>query len=127
MKIRIFFCFIVASGILLINSCEDKQALPAAIPPGCDTSGLTYSSGAGVMQQIINANCATNNCHVPGGSAPKDFSTYTGLIRDANGGTNSLFWQNLFVNRSMPPSSMPRLDLCTQAKFKQWLSIGIPQ
>jgi len=127
MKVKMLLCLFLTTLIFLVNSCEDKQALPSGIPPGCDTASLTYSIGAGVMQQIINANCATANCHVPGGTAPTDFTSYTGLQRDAGGGTNSLFWQNLFVNRSMPPASQPRLDLCSQAKLKQWILIGIPQ
>lgn len=129
MKVKVYMGIILMAMALFIYSCENKSIpLPStAVPNNCDTVSLTYSSGSNTMQAIINANCATGNCHVPGGTAPTDYTTYATMTRYITGGQSSSFWQYLFVNKTMPLSPQPPLDACTQAKFKAWLNAGAPQ
>ena len=128
MRIKTGIGLLMIAAVLIINSCENKSVpVPSGVPAGCDTSDLTYSSGNNMMQPIINAHCATANCHVPGGTAPTDYTTYSSLQTYATGGQSSLFWQYLFVNKTMPLSPQPSLDVCTQVKFKAWLNADAPQ
>jgi hypothetical protein len=125
MKIKFLSGLILLVVIALMYSCEKNSSAPAAFPLGCDTVKLTYS---GTMKVIINSNCGTMNssCHYPG-KTRGDFSTYTALKADATGGTNSMFWKYLFINKQMPLYPELPLDVCTSAQFKAWLLSGAPQ
>jgi hypothetical protein len=125
MRIKLLFIVTVLLGILSIGSCEKNTAAPATLALSCDTVKLTYNGG---MKVIINSNCGTMNssCHYPG-KTHGDFSTYATLIRDATGGTNSLFWKYLFITKQMPLYPELPLDVCTSAQFKAWLLAGAPQ
>lgn len=129
MKFKIGVGITVVAMILAMNSCENKSVpLPSGVPTNCDTSNLTYNSTpAATMQTIINANCAIGGCHVPGGTAPTDYTSYASLRPYARGGQSSQFWNYLFINKTMPLAPQPPLDACTQAKFKEWLIVGAPQ
>jgi hypothetical protein len=128
MKIKVFAGFVLLALILFMYSCENNQVpVPSGqLPAGCDTAKLTYSSGGNSMQVVINTYCAINGCHASGGAEP-DYTSYANLNRYATGGQNSAFWQYLFVNKTMPQSPQPPLDVCTQFKFKAWLMANAPQ
>ena len=115
---------------LFIPSCENKEVpmplSPKAGTASCDTTNLTYSSSSNTMKGIINTYCAISGCHVPGGSAPTDYTSYTSLKPYATNGTFTYF---LFGTSPplMPLTPRPPLDACIQAKFRAWLNAGAPQ
>jgi len=129
MKIRLIFGTIILSAVLLINACENRQALPStAISASCDTTNLTYSSGSNTMQAIINVQCGASNtsCHSPGSASGFDYSTYAGVYSNFQNGD---LYGSLF-------GRLPRMPLTPQAgwdpscmlpKFKAWMDLGCPQ
>ncbi|HTB06284.1 MAG TPA: hypothetical protein VK806_04965 [Bacteroidia bacterium] len=139
MKYRIILGLAVFVIMIAIYSCEKNVGYiagassgnPAPPPPACDTSNLTYSTGAGVIQPIINSQCATSTaCH--GAGAPKangDFSSYALIQLHASGGTSSPMYTNLVgpTSTPMPNVAQPGWDACDKAKLVQWLTIGAPQ
>ncbi|HEX2618409.1 MAG TPA: hypothetical protein VHL57_12760, partial [Flavobacteriales bacterium] len=63
----------------------------------CDTTNVTYALR---VLPIIQSNCATPGCHVPGGTGVGDFTTYAGLRAKVD---NGAFEANVFETRAMPP------------------------
>jgi hypothetical protein len=129
MKAKFIVGTILLLAVIIINSCEDKKGVVPFVlnATNCDTTKLRYSSDSNAMQPIINANCAgSTGCHVPGGTAPTDFTSYSGLQADASGGKSSQIYQHLFIIKDMPLGKPP-LDECTLTKFSVWLVAGAPQ
>lgn len=130
MKIKFLFGVLILSLVIIINSCEDKQgATPStSVPNSCDTTSLTYSSGANTMQAIINVQCATNNtsCHSPNSVSRYDYSTYAGIYSNYQ---NGMLYGALFGNLPhMPLTPQPGWDpSCMLPKFKAWINAGCPQ
>ncbi len=133
MKTKIFVGIIILLSVLIINACENKQAVAPLILSPCaeDTLRVTYSSDSNTMQAIINVQCGVNNssCHPAGGGASGyDYSTYAGI--DANY-KSGLLYSALFGNGSsvpkMPLSPTSTWDQCTLTKFKAWIDQGCPQ
>jgi hypothetical protein len=133
MRVKIFFCLTLIFFILLVNSCEDKAAMPTvSFPSNCDTTNLTYSSGSNTMKAIIDLQCATNNtsCHSPSGASRSDYSFYSAaLLANCQNGSliGSLFHGN---PNKMPLSPQPGWadsSECMLAKFKAWVNQGYKQ
>jgi hypothetical protein len=134
MKYRIVLGLALFVSVIAIYSCEKNVgyiASPSSTGPGaCDTAGLTYSSGAGVIMPIINAQCATSTaCHSAG--APKangDFSTYALVQLHASGGTSSAFYQHLTGTvQPMPNVPQPGWSACYKDQLVEWTLVGAPQ
>jgi hypothetical protein len=136
MKNKFLIGVAIIGAIITINSCDSEEnALPAPITPAnCDTSGMTYSSGAGApIQTIINAQCATSpSCH--GAGAPKaqgDFTNWgSGQFQSAiYGGQGSTMYQYLQPTYSTPMPSVPQpgWSECDRLKILAWLNAGDPQ
>ncbi len=130
MKTKIFVGLLFLSAIVIINSCENKQAAvaPVSFSSSCDTVNLTFSSDSNTMQAIINVQCgvSNNSCHSPSGASGYDYSTYAGIYANYQ---NGLLYGSLFGN-------LPRMPLTQQAgwdpscmlpKFQAWMNRGCPQ
>ncbi|HTB33142.1 MAG TPA: hypothetical protein VK808_14030 [Bacteroidia bacterium] len=141
MKTKVFLAMGLFGCILAINSCVNKEGvLPAGtgpggassgLPPGCDTTGYTYSSGTKTIQAIINAQCAVVGCHTAGDPGA-NYTTYGKLSIYATGGpAYSQFYQIMFnpatTNYPMPKTPQPGWDSCTKYKIKAWLIAGAPK
>jgi len=130
MKTKFIIGSILLLAVIIINSCEDKTAVPAISNSltNCDTARLTYSSDSNTMQAIINVQCGASNssCHAPHGASGYDYSTYAGI--DANY-TNGLLYGSLFGSLPrMPLTPQPGWDpSCMLPKFKAWMNRGCPQ
>ncbi|HWY98702.1 MAG TPA: hypothetical protein VNY36_06435 [Bacteroidia bacterium] len=127
---------IALSGLIFaINSCENKEALlpTISVTANCDTAGMTYSTGAGTIQAIINAQCATStSCH--GYGAPHlngDFSSWTSatFTNARTGGTSSQMWLRLQPTASLPMPNVPQpgWNACDRLRLETWLQNGAPQ
>ena len=132
MKTKLIIGSLLLLAVIIINSCENKEAaLPsvaANLSSSCDTTNLTYSSGSNTMQAIINVQCGAGNtsCHAPHGASGYDYSTYAGI--DANY-SNGLLYSALFGSlKNMPLTPQPGWDpSCMMPKFKAWMDSGCPQ
>jgi hypothetical protein len=130
MKTKFIVGIIVLLSVILINACENKQAvapLTVAVPNSCDTTNLTYSSGTNTMQAIINVQCGTSNtqCHSPGSISGYDYSTYAGIYSNYQHG---LLYGSLFGSLPrMPKIQQAGWDQCTIDKFRAWMDQGCPQ
>jgi hypothetical protein len=133
MKYKIIFGLALLVLVIFINSCEKNVGyvpVNGAPPPSCDTAGMTYSTGAGVIQTIVNTQCATTTaCHAAGSpKANGDFSTWAGVQSHASGGTTSQFYQHLTGTfQPMPNVQQAGWIECDRAKLVQWIMIGAPQ
>jgi hypothetical protein len=85
-------------------------------PPSCDTTVTTFS---GTINEIIQSRCATPGCHVPGGTGPGDFTTYSGLQPKLQDGS---FESQVLVNKAMPPTGT--LSTCDLNKIQKWVNNG---
>jgi hypothetical protein len=85
----------------------------------CDTTITNY---AGVVQPIIQANCATPGCHVPGGTGSGDFTTYAGLRSQVVSGRLVPSIRQQAGAIAMPPTG--RLSDCDIAKIVRWVDNG---
>jgi hypothetical protein len=136
MKYKIVFGLTLLVLVIVINSCEKNVGFVPGNgtganvpPPSCDTAGMTYSSGAGAIQTIINSQCAVPSCHAAG--APKangDFSTYANVYLHSSGGYSSAMYQHLTGTfQPMPNVLQPGWTECDRSKLVQWIMIGAPQ
>jgi hypothetical protein len=122
MRIKFIIGAIVLITVIIINACENKQAVVPAvvIASSCDTSNLTYNSGSNTMVAIINVQCGVGNtnCHAPGG--------YSGIYSNyQNGDLNGALFGSL---PHMPLQNQPGWDpSCMLPKFQAWMKRGCPQ
>jgi hypothetical protein len=133
MKTKIFVGLLFLSAIVIINSCENKQAAVAPVITSslCDTVNMSYSSTGDSMRAIINVQCGANNtsCHSYGSASTYDYTSYSGIYGNYQ---NGLLYQSLFGNGSqvpqMPLTQQPGWDpSCMLPKFKAWMDQGCPQ
>ncbi len=130
MKTKFFVGLLFFSAIVVINSCENKQAAvaPVMVSNSCDTTNLTYSSGSNTMQAIINVQCGATmrSCHGSGSISGYDYSTYAGIYSNYQ---NGLLYGALFGNLPrMPLTAQSGWDpSCMLPKFKAWMDAGCPQ
>jgi hypothetical protein len=119
---KISFLFKGLCIAVLLVSCENKigklePKAPPVPPNACDS--VKYNA---YIKPIINANCATPGCHVPGGGGNGDFTTYAGVSAKVSNGS--------FKNRVIGPGSpMPASGRLPQAKLDSiqcWLDKGAP-
>jgi len=82
----------------------------------CDTTNLTYNNG---IKALINGNCASAGCHVPGATSP-DLSTYTGVV------SNITRVKIRAIDQKSMPASAP-LPLCELSKLTAGINAGTPQ
>jgi hypothetical protein len=131
MKTKFITGFILLTAVIIINSCENKAALPnITVQCGDDTNKLTYSSDSNSMQAIINVQCGVGNssCHSPRGASGYDYSTYAGIYANYSNGllSEALFGKGASVPQ-MPLTPQAGWDICTLNKFKAWIDQGCPQ
>src|ERR1700721_2438635 len=96
MKTKIFAGLILLSAVIIVNSCENKQAVAPLVAGPCDTNKVSYSSDSNSMVAIIALQCGVNNssCHpAGGGSSGYDYSSYSGIYANYQ---NGLLYQALF-------------------------------
>ena len=105
-----FFLGFSSIAILLIACTNAKGPIPTVKTlSSCDTA-YWYT---GVIEPIITANCATSGCHDVNGSAPGDFTTYTGVkIYADNGQINNrvLVLKNMPSNKPLSDAQLARIS-----------------
>jgi hypothetical protein len=106
---------IAATAVLLTPGCyyDVEEEL---YPPSCDTSVTTFSA---TIEPIIQARCATPGCHVPGGTGPGDFTSYSGMQPALQDGS---FESQVLVNKVMPPTGA--LSSCDLNQIQRWVNNG---
>lgn len=130
--------FLVGIAIVIaafyLNACDSEEnAIPVVNVANCDTSGMTYSSGAGPIQVIINTQCATStSCHAAG--APKvngDFSNWNSpqfqLAISGGSGSNMYAYLQPTYSTPMPQTPQPGWSECDRLKLEAWLLANAPQ
>ena len=115
--------FLGLGPILVISSCtKDVGPDPSLIPKTlnvCDSVKFGTT-----IKPIIDASCATPNCHVPGGTGPGNFLDYNEILNRVQSG---LF--KSYVIDGVPeimPQGGPRLPNDQIEKIKCWLAAGAP-
>jgi len=130
MKTKIFVGLLLLSSIVIINSCENKQAAiaPVIVSNSCDTTNMSYNTTGDSMRAIINVQCGAynNSCHSSGSISGYDYSTYSGVYSNYQRG---LLEGALFGNLPrMPLTAQSGWDpSCMLPKFKAWMDAGCPQ
>jgi hypothetical protein len=89
-------CCLIWFGFLSIISCSRDSIEP--ITGDCDEI-ITYELH---IKSIINSTCSYAGCH--DGTAPGDFSTYSGLKPTTE---NGKFRKNVIIEQIMPPADAP--------------------
>lgn len=110
----------LCGAVLLLgtNGCyydNEAELYPSTY---CDTTLVTYATK---VVPIIQANCATPGCHVNGGQGSGDFTNYAGVKAKVDNGE---FQADVFVNKTMPPSSS--MSSCDIQVLKIWVDHGAP-
>jgi hypothetical protein len=131
MKNKLIVGSILLAAVIVINSCENKQAVAPLnnnLPGSCDTAKLTFSSDSNSMQAIINVQCGAANtqCHSSNSISGYDYTSYYGIYSNYQ---NGLLYGALFGNLPpMPKVAQPGWDpTCMLPKFKAWMNRGCPQ
>jgi hypothetical protein len=126
--IVLFFGAIIA----LTTACTQDK-LPEPMPGDeCMDLDATYN---GAIKEIIDQSCAVSGCHVTGGGAPGNFTSFAGLEGFANSGPNG-FRDRVIVLRSDPNVGMPPDFADASPKnltdeqleiFRCWADAGFPE
>ena len=85
------------------SSCTSDKLPEPMVGEECNEFDATYN---GDIKPIIDASCALVGCHVIGGGAPGNFTTYGGLADFANKEPNGL-WDRVIVMVDDPENGMP--------------------
>lgn len=115
------FIILGLSSVLFMSSCtKDVGPDPALLPKVLNCDSVKFST---TIKPIIDANCATPGCHVPGGSGPGDFTAFPDIALKVQSGA--------FKARVIDgtPGFMPavgRLPEDQIEKIKCWLNAGAP-
>jgi len=133
MKTRILFGLGLILAVIIINSCESKQAVApinVVVPGNCDTTKLTFSSGPNRMDSIINVQCGASlgSCHSPSSISGYDYTSYSVIYANYQKGW---LYSTIFEGTPNPMPKTPQpgwtTDPCLKDKFKAWIDQGCPQ
>lgn len=128
------FKVFVAVGLLIVvmgYGCNSDQLDEPKPAEDCINYDATYD---GEIKTIVDLNCAHSGCHISGGDAPGDFTTYNGMSSYMNDGG---IRESVIVLRNDPENGMPPnwdtndgpRDL-TEEEFKImqcWINAGYPE
>jgi len=129
-----YFRIVFAVGILIIGTqfaCNTDKLEEPKPNDDCINYDATYD---GEIQSIVDINCAHSACHVSGGGAPGDFTTYNGMSSYFNDGgiRESVVVLRNDTEHGMPPNwdtnDGPK-DL-TDEEFEImqcWINTGYPE
>ncbi len=123
MKLNFLFIALLLGTAFIMNSCGDDEEPMEE----CETTDLTYTNYAA---SILNASCATSNCHADGNegfarfslegyantSAAVSFGRIVGAINHDDG----------FLPMPYPIGS-EKLDQCDIDKLTAWINDGAPE
>ncbi len=128
---NIFLTFCVMCMVVMYSCTYDNLAPPIDPPVEfCDTIPATYDLN---MKALIDATCAYSGCHIAGGAAPGDYSTYAGIKPPLDDGRieNRVIFQRGDPVVGMPPdyaSAGPQnLTQMEIDMFTCWLEAGYPE
>ncbi len=107
----------MAIGITLMQSCYydvEEELYPDL--GTCNTEALTYENG---IKPLIDNNCATSGCHLPGQQPPalSTFQEVSGSISRLN--------VRAVEDKTMPPSGP--LSNCSIDQLRVWIAAGAPE
>jgi hypothetical protein len=114
--------FLGLFALIVLLSCENKigKLEPKVVAPANMCDSIKYNAH---IKPIIINNCAVPACHVPGGTGPEDFNTYSGVNNKVPFMKNRI---NSTTN-SMPPAthggkmSQSKID-----SIECWIDKGAP-
>ncbi|MEY3398411.1 MAG: hypothetical protein RL220_1005 [Bacteroidota bacterium] len=73
------------------------------------------------VKAIVDAKCATSNCHSTSGGQSPDFSVAANVI---SGGQDGSIEARVITEGNMPPSSSAQLSACELEMIQAWISQG---
>jgi hypothetical protein len=119
-----FFALVLALGSCNYDSLGDFTNTPTG-GGKCDTARtITYTKD---IQPLMVSSCNSNSrsCHAAGNFNGATLDTYTGVSSSVRSGKflSSIVWDG---KASRMPQSASKLDNCTIAKIKKWISKGYP-
>lgn len=82
----------------------------------CDSTNITWN---GQIRSIVTTNCATAGCHNATAAGGYDLSNYAGVKLMVD---NNRFLA--VIESGSMPKGAPKLDNCTIAKVRNWISNG---
>ena len=118
MKKSLYIILLFSLPGILLNACyydNEEELYPESF--NCNPGEVSYA----IIKPIIDANCATSGCHVPG-TGRKDLSTYQGMKDIVDDGRLN---DRVIIRQDMPPSGP--LSKCDIAKIEAWIEQGGPQ
>lgn len=126
--LTVFVLTVLVCFMFLEQSCE-SDSLPEPAPPTfCDTTEATYLT---TVKPIIDQSCAISGCHLPGTSAPGNFTFYVGLEGYFDG---DQLEQRIFLETDpllrMPPINSPPEAMLSQEQMdilECWIDAGYPE
>ena len=111
---------IVACLLLPQYACVNDK-LPEPMPAECDPIPVYDLE----VKPIVESNCSTPSCHDGSGNAPRNYTTYQGMLSTLENGSIS---DRVLVTLDMPPSyasfQMSAEDL---EVLRCWLENGFPK
>ncbi|MBK6549124.1 MAG: hypothetical protein IPG11_01745 [Flavobacteriales bacterium] len=108
-----------AMSILALNGCyyDNEEALyPGSF---CDTTNVTFANS---IEPFVQTNCATPNCHVPGGAGNGDLTVFANIASKVADGR---FLQSIRRENGvypMPPENA--VSACDLSKVEIWIAAG---
>ncbi len=115
MNCKLFLCAVVLS---LLSSCYYDNEEDLYPKEDVNNKEVTYSKN---IEPIINNNCATSGCHVPGGNGQGLLVTYDQVRAIALNGK----LKNRVIDRMDMPSSQP-LPAREMDMILTWINQGAP-
>lgn len=132
MKIKFAFLvllFACSFSIFFSTSCNKDKLPKVENPDFCDTIQVSYNLN---IKPIVDTYCAYAGCH--DGSAPGDYSIYSGLLSNLEAGTiedRVIDLHNTDNSQRMPPPyAVAGLDTIPQAEYEMlscWILTGYPE
>jgi hypothetical protein len=116
---NLFIIIIGLIGGLQACTYDKREIVTPNKPGGCDTSKLSYCS---TIKTIIDNNCNTSGCHVPGGGGTGDLTTYVGVKAKVDDQTLK---QRVIIIMDMPPAGP--LSANEIQKINNWITAGAPE
>ena len=118
-KKKLLPLLILLAGFYGCYNDNAEDLYPHITAANCDTANVTY---AGVIQPVIATNCVKSGCHLGVYPTGYDLSDYSGLAAVAGNGKLVAAIEHTGPNPM--PQDAPKLDDCTIAKIKKWVTEG---
>lgn len=124
MKIN-YLLFFVLMGLFIVSCGDDEDPVDVIDPVECDTTDITYTSGA---SSIIDGSCALAGCHGEGTSSTFPMSNFEETSAAAGFGRiiGAINHTDGFLPMPYPAGS-DKLSDCDIDKLTAWINDGAPE